>query len=133
MTYVFVYGTLKKKKGNHHYLRSAIYLGEAVTNEASFTMFNGGFPFVSDHFPSHERSGRIVGELYQVDSQETLDRLDQLEGVPVLYVKREVEVSALSGLPYTANIYVASRGSNERLSKREPMKPIGRLKLLEWK
>jgi gamma-glutamylaminecyclotransferase len=132
MTYVFVYGTLKKGFGNHGVLGNAMYIDEAVTNSKEFTMFDGGFPFVSDSFDDEERQGSIMGELYETDDEQILYNLDRLEGVPLLYVKKEITVTTLSNIRYEANMYVASPGSNERLKGRDPMKPVGKHKILEW-
>jgi len=131
-TNIFVYGTLKKKHGNHGVLGNAVYLGEAVTVAKDFTMFDGGFPFVSDGFPG-DHNGSIVGELYQTDNKSILANLDRLEGVPYLYVKREIDVTTMDGISFIATIYVASEGSNDRLRGRQPMEPKGRAKLLEWR
>lgn len=131
-TRIFVYGTLKRRYNNHGVLGNAVYLGEAVTVAKDFTMFDGGFPFVSDGFAG-DHNGSIVGELYETSDKRILDNLDRLEGVPYLYVKSEIDVTALDGNAYQATIYVASEGSNARLKSKEPMKPKGRAKLLEWK
>ena len=127
-----VYGTLKKFHGNHGVLGNAIYIDEAVTNSKGFTMFDGSFPFVSDGFDDPDYLGSIVGELYQTDDERILANLDRLEGVPSLYVKREVEVTTLSGLQITATMYVASAGSNLRLERLTPMTPGGAGRFLEW-
>lgn len=132
-TNIFVYGTLKRKYGNHGVLGNARFLGEGVVTSGSFSMFNGGFPFVSDDIRFHEYRGDIVGELYQTSDKRILDNLDRLEGVPFLYVKREVDVTTLDGFVFQATMYVASEGSNDRLKMKEPMTPKGRAKLLEWK
>lgn len=129
---IFVYGTLKRRHGNHGVLGNSVFLGEAVTLDKNFTMFDGGFPFVSDGFPG-DHNGSIVGELYETSDKRILDNLDRLEGVPYLYVKREIDVTTLDGITYQATIYVASEGSNARLTSKTPMKPKGRAKLLEWK
>lgn len=133
MAYYLVYGTLKQRHGNHGVLANSQFIDEAVTDEDVFSMFDGGFPFVSDKDFGNDNTGRIVGELYQVDDSAVEANLDRLEGVPSLYVKREVDVTTMSGLTYKANIYVASRGSNERLAQRTAMEPKGRSKLLEWR
>lgn len=133
MAFYLVYGTLKKRHGNHGVLGNSIFIGEAITDSDEFTMFDGGFPFVSDKNFGNGDNGRIVGELYQVDDARIEANLDRLEGVPTLYVKREIDVTTLDGVQHKANIYVASEGSNERLSQRVAMEPKGRTKLLEWK
>lgn len=132
-TRIFVYGTLKQRHGNHGVLGNSTYLGEAITNSKEFLMYDGGFPFVSDYDNDSDNAGSIVGELYETDNKSILANLDRLEGVPMLYVPREVDVTTLEGISYIATIYVASRGSNDRLKTRTPMTPKGRSKLLEWK
>lgn len=131
-TRIVAYGTLKRRYGNHGVLGNAVFLGECVTVSKEFSMFDGGFPFVSDGFPG-DHNGSIVGELYETSDKRILDNLDRLEGVPYLYVKSEIDVTTLDGTTYQATIYVASEGSNARLKSKEPMKPKGRAKLLEWK
>lgn len=131
-TRLFVYGTLKRRHSNHNHLRGTIFLGEAVTR-TNLSMFDGGFPFVSDDKRYEEYSGSIVGELYETDNKSLLSNLDRLEGYPHLYVKREIDVTTLDGSTYQATIYVASEGSNGRLNAKAPMQPKGRAKLLEWR
>lgn len=133
MTYVFVYGTLKRGYGNHGVLGRSLYIDEAITNSREFTMYDGGFPYVSDNFPNDAEAGAILGELYEVESDAVLANLDRLEGVPSLYVRREVDVTTLNNIAYKAFIYVASRGTNERLKSLIPMQPSGKIKVLEWK
>lgn len=131
LTRIFVYGTLKKGFGNHRVLGNSVFIGEAITVDDSFTMFDGGFPYVSDRFTDGNQ-GRIVGELYETDRQTILDALDRLEGVPHLYVKREIDVTTMDGSTYIAQMYVASEGTNDYLGKKVPMNPHGVHKLLEW-
>lgn len=131
-TYVLAYGTLKKGRGNHSVLGNSRYVDEVLTNSMEFVMYDGGFPYVSDDIEGTDKNGRIFGELYEVVDERTMANLDRLEGVPTLYVKREVDVTSLSGDAYKATIYVASRGTNTRLKEREPMEPKGRHRVLEW-
>lgn len=130
-TRIMVYGTLKRGRGNHGTLGNSIFLGEAVTVSKEFSMFDGGFPFVSDSFHG-DHNGSVVGELYETDNKSILSNLDRLEGYPYLYDKRQVDVTTMDGITYIATIYVASDGSNARLATKVPMKPKGRAKLLEW-
>lgn len=131
-TRIMVYGTLKKRHGNHGVLGNSVFLGEAVTVSKEFNMYDGGFPFVTDFKNDVDRLGCIVGELYETSDKRILSNLDRLEGYPYLYDKREIDVTTLDGITYIATIYVASEGSNNRLKDREAMKPVGRAKLLEW-
>jgi len=130
MTYVFVYGTLKQRHGNHRVLGDAVFIGEGATVSDEFTMFNGGFPFVSTGFDEHR--GRVFGELYETDDEGILRNLDRLEGVPYLYIKREVDVTTVDGQQHRATLYVASEESNRRMSHREQIVPRGGTKILEW-
>lgn len=131
-TRIMVYGTLKKRHGNHGVLGNSVFLGEAVTVSSDFNMYDGGFPFVTDHMNDLDNLGSVIGELYETSDKRILSNLDRLEGYPYLYDKREVDVTTLDGITYIATIYVASEGSNNRLKDREAMKPVGRAKLLEW-
>lgn len=131
-TRIMVYGTLKQRHGNHGVLGNSVFLGEAVTVSKEFNMYDGGFPFVTDFKNDVDKLGCIVGELYETSDKRILSNLDRLEGYPYLYDKREIDVTTLDGITYIATIYVASEGSNNRLKEREPMKPVGRAKLLEW-
>ena len=79
---VFVYGTLKKGKSNHDLLRGAKFLNTAELMGAK--MYSLG------HYPAIKvGDGRIHGEVYEVPTQEIMDRLDRLEGHPVFY-RREI-------------------------------------------
>ena len=85
---IWVYGTLKRGKGNHRFLSEggATFLGNART-EPAFTMLHlGGFPGVV-------RAGKTVvhGELYEVND-EILGRLDRLEGHPNFYQRQQLSV-----------------------------------------
>lgn len=129
--FVFVYGTLKKGFGNHRVLGKSRFIGEALTNE-KFIMYDGPFPWVSTMSNQEEYLGYVWGELYEVTSNNILQDLDSLEGVPYMYVRKEVDVTVLNGSVFPAIMYVASEGSNENLKTKIPMKPISRGEHLEW-
>lgn len=82
---VFVYGTLKKGFPNHYYLKDQEYLGEATIRGTMISL---------RHFPGVINVGndQITGELYQIDN-ETLARLDRLEGYPHFYERVPIELS----------------------------------------
>ena len=83
---VAVYGSLRKGFGNHGLLEDSIYVGEGIT-EARYTMLHlGGFPGVVK-----KGNTSITVELYDVDD-ETLRRLDRLEGHPNFYERLPVRV-----------------------------------------
>ena len=86
---IFVYGTLRKGMGNHHLLEGSGFLGmgETVVRYGMYVL-PGGIPYVK------RRSGMkavIVGEVYEVD-EDTLRRIDRLEGHPDFYRRRLVPV-----------------------------------------
>ena len=84
MPLLFAYGTLLRGESNHHYLKSAKFLGAAATT-ARFTLYDFG------DYPAIVEGGAhpIAGELYEVD-EATLARVDELEEVPGYYERREV-------------------------------------------
>lgn len=92
---VFVYGSLKKGFGLDHLLKDAQFIGEGVTKKGKFEMFtpNDAWPAIV------QGKYRIKGEVYRV-SPETIERLDQAEGVPHLYERKLVKVKGLAGLCY---------------------------------
>lgn len=74
---LFIYGTLKKDCHNAELMRRAEYLGEAITNEATWTLkaiTTYDFPYPVLTAGTH----RIKGELYRVDHA-LLHELDVFE------------------------------------------------------
>lgn len=92
---VFVYGTLLSGEPNHHVLGGAACLGPARTAPA-FELYNFG------PYPGLVANGhtRVVGEVYAVDD-ETLARLDWLEGYPELYDRQEIALDGGTAIAYT--------------------------------
>jgi gamma-glutamylcyclotransferase (GGCT)/AIG2-like uncharacterized protein YtfP len=82
---VFVYGTLKRGHGNHHWLLDAPFLGEAVLPDVVLHDL-GPFPMA---VPGE---GVVRGEVYRVDAA-GLARLDRLEGYPRLYDRRPLPLA----------------------------------------
>jgi gamma-glutamylcyclotransferase (GGCT)/AIG2-like uncharacterized protein YtfP len=82
---VFVYGTLKRGHGNHHWLLDAPFLGEAVLPDVVLHDL-GPFPMA---VPGE---GIVRGEVYRVDAA-GLARLDRLEGYPRLYDRRPLPLA----------------------------------------
>jgi len=83
---VFVYGTLKRGHGNNHVLGDSTFLGTGET-VARCRLFNSGFPVLRPGDKNHAELNRPVrGELFEV-SEETLDRLDRLEGEGRMYFR----------------------------------------------
>ena len=84
---VFVYGTLMRDEINHRLLATARFVAEAQT-EPCFELFDLG------HFPAMSAGGETVvrGEVYAVDDQ-TLVRLDRLEGHPEFYQRTPIRLA----------------------------------------
>ena len=78
-TNIFVYGTLRQQFGNHHFLSTARFLGDALTQSKYVMHASSSIPFVSQS----QAVSQIVGEVYEVDAQ-TLANLDRLEGCRVI-------------------------------------------------
>lgn len=109
---IFVYGTLRKGQGNHGLLLSPTTrdLGPAVTLDAYQMISLGGFPGVRHPDPPGSPASPIVGELYEVDD-ETLARLDLLEGYPRFYERIQVRLhlTAKPAGEHAAQMYVLAR------------------------
>lgn len=83
---VFVYGTLRGGEQRGHVLNGCERIGEF--HEISGTLHNtGAFPamILND-------TNTVVGEVYNIRSENLWNQLDAIEGVPFLYVRAEVEV-----------------------------------------
>ena len=104
MEEVFVYGSLKQgntTRGMQHFPNSE-FVGVARTKRAIFKMVDlGSFPGVmiieDDGTEYIEQGYQIEGEVYRV-SQEDLEQLDAIEGVPHFYDR--VRVSTTRGNPF---------------------------------
>lgn len=96
--HVFVYGTLKKGRGNNSLLKSSEFIGEGKTVN-KYALYTTGIPFVI----ASQKVSHISGELYSVDD-ETLLNLDRLEGHPDWY-HREITKVEVDGKIYNAYMY----------------------------
>ncbi len=84
---LFVYGTLKKKFPNHHYLSDAVYKGQARTEKRYALFESGALPFAC----KMPEIAPVQGELYKIDDN-TLKRIDKLEGHPIFYKREQVPI-----------------------------------------
>lgn len=84
---VFVYGSLMRGFGNHGLLESSAFISEA-TAEGLRLYTLGAFPAV---LSGDDGDSPVRGEVYSVDD-ETLARLDRLEGHPNFYRRERKEV-----------------------------------------
>ncbi len=81
---LFVYGTLLTGERNHDYLRGCQLLGPALTAAAYQLVSLGPYPALLVG-----GGERVAGEVYEI-CRNTLNRLDELEGHPDLYLRSEV-------------------------------------------
>lgn len=82
---IFTYGTLRKGRNNHGFLKGCKYLGEAYTS-TEYSLIVSGLPYLV------ERPGDgCLGELYEVD-QKSLKYIDRLEGHPDFYERKPITV-----------------------------------------
>jgi gamma-glutamylaminecyclotransferase len=100
-TSVAVYGTLKEGCGNHRLLSTSQCLGSGYTSDP--------YPLVVDNLPYMiDRKGkgkRVSVEIYRV-TDDTLARLDGLEGHPDWYQRKQIQVQLYKGGTVTAWVYM---------------------------
>jgi gamma-glutamylcyclotransferase (GGCT)/AIG2-like uncharacterized protein YtfP len=97
---VFVYGTLRKDYWNHeYYLKNSKFVGKGKTKE-KYALYADMIPYVIEN----ENISHIIGEVYCVD-EETLKKLDHLEGHPICYKRKKVFIILDSGEEITAWLY----------------------------
>jgi gamma-glutamylcyclotransferase (GGCT)/AIG2-like uncharacterized protein YtfP len=113
---VFVYGTLRKNEKNHHLLRNALRIAAECWTEGELYDSNLGYPFLVS-----SSSGRVYGELYQVDDIQ-LEALDQLEGytssAETNYYDRIEQLVKTNLGSFRAWVYVLPNGKLLRNMKR---------------
>ncbi len=92
-TLVCVYGTLRQGNGNHVLIarsKTAEFLGTGILTTPATMFTNGGFPYLSFLEELNPTVCPTV-EVYAVDDA-CLKSLDQLEGYPGWYDRKEVQV-----------------------------------------
>jgi gamma-glutamylcyclotransferase (GGCT)/AIG2-like uncharacterized protein YtfP len=100
MEYMFVYGSLRKKFWNHRtYLKNSNFIGNGETKE-KYSMYAYIIPYVVET----EKTSHILGEVYEVD-EETLKKIDNLEGHPICYKRKKVPIILESGEEIKAWLY----------------------------
>jgi gamma-glutamylaminecyclotransferase len=108
---VFVYGTLKRGFDNHRILTKSKFISTAKTLH-SYPMIckYPSFPYLIDV----EGEGfRIDGEVYKA-TYRTMLRLDELEGYPDHYTRREIEVVLEDKTVVMATAYFLAEQFNYR-------------------
>ena len=109
--FVFVYGTLKRGYGNNRLLQhSSSFVGEAVTCEP-FKMVGNGFPYINR---ANDCVLPVLGEVWKVVDEDTLQRLDWLEGVASRhYIRSIIDVQLIDGYTLTVNTYLSGHSLEE--------------------
>jgi len=87
-TAIFVYGTLKRGQRNHHFLNNQKFLGDAQT-EPRYRLYDAGrHPALVD---DPQNGIAVQGEVWQV-SEETLQKLDEYEGMPDYFSRKSIHL-----------------------------------------
>lgn len=121
MPNVFVYGTLKRGYGNHRLLLGETYLGDA-TSVFRGILRHAGFPVLF----LNKNSGQFIrGEMFQVNSPITMQRLDALESEGSMYDRRSLKFRMTkTGEVVEAFVYVGNVDHWRRHIERLPFCPI---------
>jgi gamma-glutamylcyclotransferase (GGCT)/AIG2-like uncharacterized protein YtfP len=110
MSPVFVYGTLKRGFGNHHYMAGQSFVGPAST-APGFALYDlGGYPGM---VRSPGTATGVTGEVWSVD-EECLARLDELEGIAEGLYRRERVPLLGAPLEEGAEAYIYLKGVEGR-------------------
>lgn len=123
---VVVYGTLKRGYGNNVVLGASKFIEPKVVT--GYKLYNAGFPVAR---PSPEDS--LIGELYEIDSEQTLRNLDRLEGEGRMYIRTLIEPDTYMYVgPENFWNYDGDAGGTHW--RREPMElcPINKEGHYEW-
>lgn len=106
--HLFVYGTLKRDFSNHYLLEDQEYVGKAETWN-NYIMLRHGIPYVYEASKAYRgdegypleliKGSMIQGEFYKVDD-EALARIDQLEGHPSWYCRKQINIRVDIGDDY---------------------------------
>lgn len=115
-TKVFVYGTLKANGHNHHVLGTSKMLGTGLT-AGNYAMIGKdmSYPYLLSLMSKDEGGLQILGEVYECD-EDTMRRLDTLEGVPYHYLRKQISV-LLNGAYHIVTTYMKTNVTSLDLSK----------------
>lgn len=90
---VFVYGSLKSGYwNNERCLAGALLVGDGYTLK-NYLLVDGGVPFAIPAKDTDEKGLPIKGEVWEIDLNKHLPRLDALEGHPTFYTREQISVS----------------------------------------
>ncbi len=116
--FLFVYGSLKKGFDNHNLLDGyAKRIGEAYTVD-KFAMYEdsfGNYPYLIQ-----KPIAEIRGELYEIRKRELLDKIDEFEGAPEYYQRKQIRVKTNKGIKQ-AFVYIRE---NEEIPKGQELLTI---------
>ena len=89
MSYLFVYGTLKKDCDNHHIIKSLKYVGEYYTKEEYYKEDNSLYKTASRTYTKPPQ--KVVGELYEL-KKNFIRSVDIFESHPTLFHRELIYV-----------------------------------------
>jgi gamma-glutamylaminecyclotransferase len=112
---LFTYGTLMRGYHNNHLLSKCQFIGEAVTLDG-FVLYNCGFPMAVPHTDDEDAFPllSVQGEVWEVD-EESLSRIDRLEGHPRWYIRKQRAV-VIGEEVCNVHMYVMPQTSTNSLS-----------------
>ncbi|MDD4950674.1 gamma-glutamylcyclotransferase [Sulfuricurvum sp.] len=118
--YLFVYGSMKKGFQNHVRLINAEYIGE-FTTVGKYVMYadiSNLFPYVLEN----EKRSPIHGELYKITNADEFKSIDDLEGMPTYYYRKQISVvSKENKQKISAWIYFRGLKNPTRLRRTNPL------------
>jgi gamma-glutamylcyclotransferase (GGCT)/AIG2-like uncharacterized protein YtfP len=130
---VFVYGTLQLGYGNNRLLLGAELLGKATTVER-YGMFDVGFPFITQEV-EETMKGVVTGELWEININSHLGRLDQLEGEGRLYnrVTGLIKLVATGEVHYASYYEIHPYAGHRMRDYATPITPCKNLGTISWR
>ena len=111
---IFVYGSLKKNKKLHNYLKTAKFIGKAETCFSYPLILSKScwYPYLLN---IKNTGKRVKGEVYEINYN-LLKRLDRLEEVPHYYIRKKICVK-IKNKSYFVWCYFAKK--NKKFLKKD--------------
>ena len=104
--YLFSYGSMKTNFRNNFRLKNEISLGEAKTKN-KYNMY----PAPSYNYPyaiESEKKFQLNGELFELITPNIINIIDEFEGVPYYYYRKEIDVITNENTIIKAFVYFKS-------------------------
>lgn len=98
MSFIAVYGTLKRGFHNNRILEGARFVAKALTT-TPFVMYDSGFPVLMEE----GKGGPVHVEVFEIDEHQ-LARCDRLEGS--MYTRETRQVEDADGNVFQTDIYI---------------------------